>query len=226
MILIESKRKKIENILEDHPISKIVDVTSKGIEPFIKFSPFYPHGNIPIPYSDNKFAMSVEGIWQGLKVFENSDIDTSKFLITDMKNIKRTVRTNGRVLGHRKGLFSKDLLDYKTARKEIYLRTYAWVLDNILQDLIRQLKEIAFTTDLVLLDFETNIDIDNINKPLSHAGLIKRYLEKKYPEITNMKFNNKEDRNSMNNESNVKLSNDNKKSDQIDLFKTNKSNNT
>lgn len=188
MIFIENKKKKLENILKVYQTSEIVDVTSKGYEPFIKFSPFYPHGNIPIPFSENQYAMSVEGIWQGLKVFESSDIDTSKFLITDMKNIKRTVRTNGRVLGHRKGLFSKELLDYKTARREIYLRTYAWVLDNLLQNLINKLNEIAFRKDLVLLDYETNIDIDNISKPLSHAGLIKRYLEKKYPELINLNF--------------------------------------
>lgn len=190
MIYIKNKKNKIENLSNKFPNSEIIDVTSKGNEPFIKFSPFYPHGDIPIPFSENQVAMSVEGIWQGLKVFENTDIDTSKFFITDMKNIKRSVRTNGKVLGHRKGLFSNDILDYKTARREIYLRTYAWVLDNYLQDLINQLKENAFTKDLVLLDYETNIDIDNISKPLSHAGLIKRYLEKKYPYLINLTFEN------------------------------------
>ena len=35
--------------------------------------------------------------------------------------------------------------------------------------------------DLVLLDYETNCDVNNLRKPLSHAGLIKAYLENQYP---------------------------------------------
>ncbi|MDB0601986.1 hypothetical protein PL373_12645 [Tenacibaculum maritimum] len=46
--------------------------------------------------------MRVEGVWQGLKVFESSDIDVKKFEIDSMKNIKRTVRKNAKVLGHLK----------------------------------------------------------------------------------------------------------------------------
>ena len=85
MIVIESKRRKVENIQHSYPKATIIDVTSKGKIPFIKFSPFYPIGNIPVPLSESVFAESVEGIWQGLKVFENFGIDISKFEITTMK---------------------------------------------------------------------------------------------------------------------------------------------
>lgn len=54
---------------------------------WLDLSPFYPHGNIPVPFSENTFAYSVEGIWQGLKVFESADIDTSKFEVQNMKGI-------------------------------------------------------------------------------------------------------------------------------------------
>lgn len=49
MIYIQSKRRKIENIQKDFPNAKIIDVTSKAESPFVKFSPFYPIGNIPVP---------------------------------------------------------------------------------------------------------------------------------------------------------------------------------
>ena len=52
---------------------EIIDVTSKGNEPWVKFSPFYPHGDNPVPFLD-RTAQSVEGIWQALKVFENEDV--------------------------------------------------------------------------------------------------------------------------------------------------------
>jgi hypothetical protein len=54
--------------------------------------------------------MSVEGIWQGLKVFEKADVDPATLQIATMKGIKRTVRTFGKVLGHRAGLAGDRLL--------------------------------------------------------------------------------------------------------------------
>ena len=44
---------------------------------------------------------SVEGLYQGLKVFEFSGIDTNKFSIRNGKNlIRRKVRKLGKFLGH------------------------------------------------------------------------------------------------------------------------------
>ncbi len=188
MIYVENKKKSSKTLAKLYPLAEVIDVTSKGDFPFVKLSPFYPHGNIPVPFSQNHFAKSVEGIWQGLKVFELEDIDTSKFEIEDMKGIKRTVRKFGKPLGHRKGIYGQELLDYLTARKQIYLPSYAWVLQNVTTKEIELLVEIAKKTDLILLDYETNCDIENIRKPLSHAGLVKKYIDKKYPEIATIVF--------------------------------------
>lgn len=188
MIYVENKKKSIKTLLKNYPNALILDVTSKGDEPWVKLSPFYPHGGIPIPHSVNYFSQSVEGIWQGLKVFELEDIDKSKFDVKNMKGIKRTVRKFGKPLGHRKGVEGTELLDYLTARREIYLRAYGWLLDNKAQDVILLLKEEAEKRDVVLLDYGTNGEIENITKPLSHAALVKRYLEKKHPELANITF--------------------------------------
>lgn len=179
MIEVQSKRKKIENIEKNFPNAVIIDVTSKGVLPMLRFSPFYPIGNIPIPFSPNQFSASVEGIWQGLKVFETQDVDVSKFDITTMKGLKRTVRKFGVPKGHRKGVHGDELLDYITARKLIYLPIYQWVLEHKLKDELEELKEIATKKTVILLDYETNGDIENPNKPLSHAQLIKMKLEEK-----------------------------------------------
>ena len=176
MITIASKRRKLENLQAAHPGAEIIDVTSKGSLPYLRFSPFYPIGGIPIPHSQGLFSQSVEGIWQGLKVFEGADVDRDKFNVTTMKGLKRTVRKFGVPKGHRKGVFGSELLDYITARKEIYLPAYRWVLENRLQNEVRELKAIAQAKGLVLLDYETNEDIDNPRKPLSHAGLVKKYI--------------------------------------------------
>lgn len=193
MIFIESKKKKKSTLAKLYPNAEVVDVTSKGKEPFVRLSPFFSHGNIPVPFSQNAFAFSVEGIWQGLKVFEKADIDTSKFEVQNMKGIKRTVRKFGKPLGHRKGINGTELLDYLKARKQIYLPSYAWLLQNKATNEIDQLIQIALRQDLVLLDFETNADIDNTKKPLSHAALIKKFIDKKYPELIEKRFTQPEE---------------------------------
>ncbi|MGN6180680.1 MAG: DUF6939 family protein [Mucilaginibacter sp.] len=181
MIYIENKRKSESNLLEKYPNAIIADVTSKSNTGLVKLSPFYPHGDIPIPFSNNETSQSVEGIWQGLKVFEHANIDVSSFANRSMKNIKRTVRKFGKPLGHRKGVEGGELLGYIDARFEIYLPSYLWVLQNKVESIIDRLKEASLKRDIILLDYETNCDISNPKKPLSHAFLIKAFIEGQYP---------------------------------------------
>jgi hypothetical protein len=181
MIVIESKRKKKSTLDSLYPGATIVDVTSHSESEMVKFSPFYPHGGIPVPFSDGVTSMSVEGIWQGLKVFGTVDVDTSCFRNDTMKNLKRTVRVNGPCRGHRKGVRGTELLGYLEARKQIYLPAYKWVLDHKVNHLVARLRTISETGTLVLLDYETNPDVLDPSSPLSHAGLIKAYIEGTYP---------------------------------------------
>ena len=186
MIYIENKKKKEKTLLAKYPNAKIVDVTSKATTGLVKLSPFYPHGDIPIPFSENRKAKSVEGIWQALKVFESADIDEAMFTNATMKDIKRTVRKYGKPLGHRKGVNGTDLLNYIDARIQIYLPSYLWVLENKVSEIIERLKEASQKEDIVLLDYETNCDVLNPKKPLSHAFLVKAYVEGHYPKATDL----------------------------------------
>lgn len=181
MIVIESKRRKRENILKKYPNAVIADVTSQATDGLVRLSPFYPHGGIPVPFSEGYTAMCVEAIWQGLKVFETADVDVNMFANDTMKNIKRTVRRFGKPLGHRKGVKGTELLGYIEARKQIYLPAYKWVLENKVANIIERLREASKTKTIVLLDYTTNCDIDNPKTPLSHAFLIKAYAEGLYP---------------------------------------------
>ena len=85
-------------------------------------------------------------------------------------------------LGHRKGVHGEELLDYLTARKLIYLPCYKWVLENKLQKLVAAIRIISKNKPVVLLDYNTNPDVNNPKSPLSHASLIKAYIEGNYPE--------------------------------------------
>ena len=181
MIIIESKRKKAATILKKYPDAILADVTSGAKDGLVKLSPFYPHGGIPVPFSEGYTATCVEAIWQGLKVFEGEDVDIQMFYNDTMKNIKRTVRRFGKPLGHRKGVNGTELLGYIEARKQIYIPAYRWVLENKVASIIERLREASKTKAIVLLDYDTNSDVENVKKPLSHASLIKAYAEGIYP---------------------------------------------
>jgi hypothetical protein len=167
-----------------------VDVTSRGPTPWVRFSPFYPHGGIPVPLWPGREAASVEGIWQGLKRFEGEDaIDPRAFVNATMRGLKRTSRAvgrggvaRGRVLGHQAGADVDTLLGYVEARLRLYLPAYRWVLDHRLHDELAQLRELAARGPVVLLDYATNGDVADPRKPLSHAALVKRYLEDDWPD--------------------------------------------
>lgn len=181
MIQVASKQKKPENILKEFPNSILADVTSNATDGLRKLSPFFPHYDIPIPFTKGMTATCVEAVWQGLKVFETADVDVSLFRNDTMKNLKRTVRRFGKPLGHRKGVYGTELLDYIEARKQIYIPTYRWMLENKVADIMERLRIASESKTIVLLDYETNADVNNPNKPLSHAALIKAYIEGVYP---------------------------------------------
>ena len=181
MIKIESKRKKIENILKKYPNAIIADVTSQAKDGLVRLSPFYPHGGIPVPFSEGYTSTCVEGIWQGMKVFEDEDIDISMFLNDTMKGIKRTVRKYGRVLGHRKGVHGTEILGYVEAKHQIYIPAYRWMLEHRAMYIIERLRKASETKTIVLLDYNTCCNVDDETKPLSHAYLVKAYTEGLYP---------------------------------------------
>lgn len=178
MIIIANKKSKPENLLKKYGTDAvIVDVTSKATDEMVRLSPFYPHGGIPVPFSPSFVAMSVEGIWQGLKVFETCGIDVQMFRNATMKNIKRTVRKFGRPLGHKKGVQGSELLSYIDARMLIYVPTYRWMLENKAQKQVEKLRQLSESGTVILLDYNTNEDIQDPSTPLSHAAIIKAYIE-------------------------------------------------
>jgi hypothetical protein len=96
-----------------------------------------------------------------------------------MSDIKRGGKSRGAVRGHRFGSGSGSgvLLGYRNARFRIYLPAYKWVLDNRLGAQIEELRRAAADKTLVLLDYETNADPEDLSSPLSHAALVMYQLQ-------------------------------------------------
>jgi hypothetical protein len=181
-IVIANRRRGLASLQHAYPGHAIYDLTSRSADSdFQRFSPFFPHGGIPVPFS-GLFSQSVEGLWQGLKVFDlvdgnREEIDTSCFANTTQKGLKRTLRRRGRVrcVGHY-CIASGALLGYLDARREIYLPAYNFVLEHRLGSELQALAEAATQSPLVFLDYSTNADLSDSRTPLSHAALVRDHL--------------------------------------------------
>ena len=179
IIVVSKRATKQQQALIDKGYLKI-DLTSTSTQKtFQKFSPFFSHleeGGFKVPGMDGVIAASVEGVWQGLKVFEKEGVDASKFKVVNMKNIKRSSgEKRGRVTGHALG---SNTVGYLEARKRIYVPLYTEKLQKYLKPEIELLTGLLQEGNkLMLLDYETNGDINDLSKPLSHATLVAQKLQ-------------------------------------------------
>jgi hypothetical protein len=78
--------------------------------------------------------MSVEGIVEGLKVFEKAGVDRSTLANQAMKSLHRTEKKNGKLLGWSQGLKGHSdgdpLLDDEAARWQILFPAYKYGADT------------------------------------------------------------------------------------------------
>ncbi len=179
MIYIASKKRKEEKICDEFPNAFLLDVSSTSPQRIGQYlSPFYPHMKLPVPGSNLK-STCVEAIWQALKVFEHEDIDLSLLSNDTGRNLKRSVRKHGKILGHR-WLETGELLNYYAARCKIYLPAYWHMLSlipnaRLAVDVIRQK---SLEGDVVLLEYNVNDTFTDVSRPLAHAALIKLFIER------------------------------------------------
>lgn len=156
----------------------VVDVTAKHEGEYVQLSPCYAFEDenhrpaFAVPGLDGRRSYTVEGMWQGLKMFESAGIDEKKFTIQNRKNFKRS----GRLIGYFGGE-GKPMLQEIEARKQIYLPAYEQMLDMYASEPLEQLFQEHVKRGLVLKDHFVNEDVENDKTQLSHASLIKKKLQ-------------------------------------------------
>lgn len=146
--------------------SEGIDVSSYGS--LKVFSPFSYDSSykIPLPGDEHRTANSVEGIWQGLKVIDGK---TDEILFC-----RRPKKRRGKPEGHR---FGKELIDYASARKEIYLPAYTFhVVHYALPGTYGTLEAMLEEGNVMLHDIETNGDINELSSPLAHSSILAELL--------------------------------------------------
>ncbi|KAJ1562028.1 hypothetical protein HK405_000629 [Cladochytrium tenue] len=169
VVVVRSRRTKKATLERDYPGCSIFDVTSKAALPWRRLSPFFPIGNVPVPTEPSTTSLS------GLKVFKNEGCEPGKLKINTLSNLKRgKSASRGPLLGHATGFqpsATGTLLGYVEARKQIYVPAYLSVLRRLSQTELAELAAARERGPVVLLDYDTNGDVEDTAKPLSHASL-------------------------------------------------------
>lgn len=145
----------------------VYDVSSYAEHPYCKLSPFWPHGNIPIPGMPGKTSDSVEGIWQGLKLIHNK-ISPRHFSGQGFKRV-------GKPRGHQYG---DKLLSIVEARDKIYRVAYEWMLEHSVEnELIHSfIMQMMDGQTLYFHDVSNNGKIGNPDEGWAHAFVLVQYL--------------------------------------------------
>lgn len=150
-----------------------LDVSSYGQAGWNVLSPRYMHGGIPVPGMEGKTAKTLEGIWQGLKKFEEGGTDL------EMLDSGRPKKRRGKPLGHVYG-DEPRLLGLVEARERIYLPAYRWIIDNHeeAKSKFETLVELARTKKVYVYDRESNGDL-TAPKPFAHAALLADWVNER-----------------------------------------------
>lgn len=141
----------------------LTKINSSGV--FTKLSPYYPHGDIPVPNTPHIYFKSVYEVWQNLCIRQNCK--NNQLNIEDRK--------------FRKGLFINEYWTLAEARRKILIPIYCWMLENKTFDIVKYLRRLCSKENITIIDNSINDDIDNIAEPLSCAFLLKAYIESSYP---------------------------------------------
>ena len=166
------EKKEIKRLTEEG--CHVLDVSMRSKHPvWAKFSPAYPHGDIPVPGMPGHTSLSVEGIWQGLKTFtDGSGVDASRFRARG--GITRTQRKFGDIAGFK---FGDVIITEQAARYQIFIPSYMWVLHNALAiEMNLMAEQLHMGKRIVFLDHTASEDASDMFKRFSHAAIIKAVL--------------------------------------------------
>lgn len=151
--------------------SILIDMSLHSTKRTPYFSPYFPWGNIPVPFSNGMRAQSVMSIWEGLKVFEFKGIDKYIFSCKNIKYLKRPEEKYGNLKGYNRGLSYDYIYNEAEAFQRIYIRSFRWALEHNAYIAINWLRS-NLKQDIILID---NPD-ECIPNQLTPATLLKAYI--------------------------------------------------
>lgn len=136
-----------------------------------KLDPSFPIGKVKVPESKWMEALSIMGIWEGLKVFSKKDEVDISFLKDEKKVGKvRGCKSYGKMVGIKLG---DRVIEGDEEVKEFFIKLYKDSIGEKFGDLIKGLKELAKKKTVVLLENPG----EEGKFPVSHVELLKEMVE-------------------------------------------------
>lgn len=183
---IASRRRSPAGLLQEFGRVPVFDVTWLTKNPrMLPLNPYYPHGEIPVAFSGRKkFGVSLESIWNGLKVFENEGPDYSVFECGNKMLMMRNegVRNRGKLIGYQQGTHEEwPVLSEMDARRLIYAPSYKWILKKHCSEAVEFLRNQLQRVDIVLLDTDIEHHRRDPAFPIQHSVLLRDLLTDNYP---------------------------------------------
>lgn len=132
----------------------VIDMTSASkVGTFRKFSPTYIHEQgIPVPGMKDTRAMSIKGIYEGLKEFQHEGIDLSRFCTRNQRRLPG--RTRGLLLGH--SYMGERLEDPEAVWLFVLEPSLRYKLDNYLELEMYFLKQLVAEGNTLVLVVDKN----------------------------------------------------------------------
>lgn len=160
--------KNAEMIRKIFPGAVVLDVTEDGL--MGKLDPGYPVGWIGVPGMEGEYGLSLKGIWEGLKVYENRDVRDSKWWRNErLLGKERWFKCYGKLIGVRIGDTVMDL----ERGKEFFEVMYERMLRERFGRDVEIIRKESMKRIVVLLDYEEGDD----RKWIDHAGILKSVVE-------------------------------------------------
>ena len=172
--MLHAITRKEAQAIQSAPVvdSLFYDVSSRSFYGIM--SPF-TRGSAPVPVpGSEQFSLTVEGIWQGLKVIDGT---TDESLFERDRAIKRKSPDYAETIFQ----YGDTTIDLVEARKRIFQPSLFYMLDNCIpqqltDNLIRAYKG---GLDQYFYDVDDNLDIEDPSSSYSHSAAIVKWLKHK-----------------------------------------------
>lgn len=159
--------KNAEVAREMYPGALVLDVTLGGGMGMM--APEYAVGGLAVPGRDEK-ALSILGMWEGLKVFKNRDVDPGFFSNEKKLGEVRKCKSYGKLVGVRKG---NEILGFEEAVESVFKEAYREMIREKYPKIIEGLRKKSDERVVVLLDYPEEMR----KSPCSHGEILKEMIE-------------------------------------------------
>lgn len=161
----ERYEENVKAVRKVFPGALVLDVTLGGA--MMKMDPGYPIGGVEIPGKFRK-GLSVNGVWEGLKVFEKKDGIDERWMVDERKVGKvRGCKSWGKLMGIR---VREEVIGEEDG-KELMRELYEGLMKERFGRVLEGIRKEAEKRVVVLLDYK-----DESDRPFNHVEVLKELI--------------------------------------------------